>query len=54
MILNAGNSYSATCNWKPSTHSNVVIVVTIVPDSATYSTSYQQVSAFVSNKSGSR
>ncbi len=50
LSLNAGNSYSVTCNWKPTAHGAITITATLTPTSGTYSTTTQQVSAFVSKR----
>jgi hypothetical protein len=36
MPVTSGNSYSVTCNWKPSTHSATTIFITVTPSSGPY------------------
>lgn len=55
MSSNASNSFTVTCNWKPSQRGNSVISVTIIPTGSTYSsTTVTYGPYFISNRSGTR
>jgi hypothetical protein len=45
--VSSANSFTITCNWKPSLKSTVTISATFVPTSNAYSVSTQKISAFV-------
>jgi len=52
---NAGNSYTATCAYKPSTHGNIIVTATLVPTSGAYNQSTSISSVYtVQNRSTPR
>jgi len=53
--VNAGNSYTATCAYKPSNHSYVTITATLVPTDGNYSNSITSSAQYlVSRRTGTR
>lgn len=52
--LSAANSYSYTCNWKPSRNSLITIYVTVVPSSSTYSSTTKSLTAQVLRRTTTR
>jgi hypothetical protein len=52
--LSAGNSYSFTCTWKPSTNGAATFSVVVVPTSNTYSTTTKSLTATVGRRTNNR
>jgi hypothetical protein len=52
---NLANSFTVTCNWKPSQRGYAQISVTLIPAGSTYSTTTSNIGTyFISKRSGTR
>lgn len=55
LVVNSGNSYTRTCNYKPSTRGYITITVTLVPTDSSYTnTTTSSGRLFVYSRTGTR